>query len=461
MTAGRVTIAGIGPGATEGQLTVEVFELIRAADVVIYAGTMMSPELRAGVRGELLFDTDLSDEVIRSRVKKAVENGQHVAWLEPGDPSLYSGEPGLFGSVSENTAWLRASEIPYEVLPGVSSLHALTARLKLEHSGPAAGTPLLIYAPGRDDPASAETRLRTLFALQSPVALFLGIERFKRIVELATSYYGREERIILGYKVGWPDERLIDSTLAEVLDVTDGTDLPRQTLILIGPWHDGTRRDERTSTPFGIKPPQFVDAGAVRRRAYADYDAYLVHQAEKLRLLRARLEPSDREYEELVCARFREILGRGAMPFRGQSMLCLGARLGGEVRAFKRLGALAVGIDIEPGAKNPHVLHGDFHDVAFPDGSFDHAFTNAIDHVFELDRFLDEVERILKPGGLFHVELSWAEPGDHEVIDTSDPEPVLRLLHSRFEEVESHPIHNLTSYLDWSGRLHSFRPIAR
>ena len=39
------------------------------------------------------------------------------------------------------------------------------------------------------------------------------------------------------YKIGWPDEQVIDSTLADVLAITDGTDLPRHTLVLLGPWH--------------------------------------------------------------------------------------------------------------------------------------------------------------------------------------------------------------------------------
>lgn len=454
MTVGRVTIAGIGPGATKAQLTVEVSELLRAADVVIYAGTMMSPELRAAVHGELLFGPKLNDEILRARVKEAVASGQHVAWLEPGDPSLYSGEPGAFGSLSENTAWLRETGIAYEVLPGVSSLFALTARLGFEHAGPSAGTPLVVYAPMRDTSVQAEEHLRTLCALHVPLALFLAIERLERVVEIATMHYGSGSRIVLGYKVGWPDERIVDSTLGEVMGITDGTDMPRHTLILMGPWSDG----QQIVNPVEIEPPAFVHTGPVRRRDYADYGAYLVHQAEKLRLLRARLEPSDREYEDLVYARFRGLLNAGEVPLRGQSILCLGARLGGEVRAFKRLGALAVGIDIEPGEKNPHVLHGDFHEVAFPDGSFDHVFTNAIDHAFELERLLDEVVRVLKPGGLFHLELSWAQPGAHEVIDTSDPEPVLCIVRSRFEEVESRPVHNLTSYLDWQGRLHTFRP---
>lgn len=234
---GRVTIAGIGPGASESLLTVEVSELLGEADLVIYAGTMMAPSLRARVRHELLFGADLTDVVIRERVLAAVALGKHVAWLEPGDPSLYSGEPGRFGSLSENTAWLRTHDIAYEVMPGISSLHALTARLGLEHAGPALATPLVLYAPGRENPARATERLQSLCAQKLPLALFLAIERLPLIVHLATQHYGEASRIVIGYKIGWPEERILDSTLGNILGITDGSDLPRHCIILLGPWH--------------------------------------------------------------------------------------------------------------------------------------------------------------------------------------------------------------------------------
>lgn len=238
MTAsrGRVTIAGIGPGASEAMLTYQVGRLLSEADLVIYAGTMMSPSLRRLVRGDLLFGTGFTDDVLRKRVLATVAAGQHVAWLEPGDPSMYSGEPGWFGSLSENTTWLRNQGIDYEVLPGISSLYALAARLGLEHAGPSSGTPLLIYAPGRDSPESAEEQLRALCPHRLPMALYLVSEMLPKVVSIVMEYYGGHARIVVGYKVGWPDERIIDSTLAEILKVTDGSDVPRHTVVLLGAW---------------------------------------------------------------------------------------------------------------------------------------------------------------------------------------------------------------------------------
>lgn len=186
----------------------------------------------------------------------------------------------------------------------------------------------------------------------------------------------------------------------------------------------------------------------VSRRHYATYEEYLRHQAEKLGEVGEAIVQSDREYEALVAARYRDLFA-----WHGKSILCLGARLGGEVRAFKSLGALAIGIDIEPGTGNCHVLHGDFHDILFPENCFDFAFSNAVDHVFDLDRFVSEVARVLKPGGTLLLELAQVKPGNYEVLDTSDPNPILEPFLKHFRLVDRKSITNQTQYTTWNGLL--------
>lgn len=225
--------------------------------------------------------------------------------------------------------------------------------------------------------------------------------------------------------------------------------------------------DGQTPTPAAPPAPPVprdflpVSESGLHRRAYLDYGQYLSHQAEKLRSLRDRIEPSDREYEAVLFERLSAMMeDRSVGPLAGRSVLCLGARLGGEVRAFKRLGALAIGVDIEPGERNPHVLFGDFHDLAFPDGCFDAAFTNAVDHAWDLRRLASEVVRVLKPGGCFLLEICAERPGRYEVIDTSDPAPVLEVFDAALERSAESPVHNRTSYLNWTGSLYTFRKCA-
>jgi SAM-dependent methyltransferase len=151
------------------------------------------------------------------------------------------------------------------------------------------------------------------------------------------------------------------------------------------------------------------------RRKYASYEEYVDHQAAKLDKIAHRL----REKKDEDLAEFRRRFESCAALAGVRSVLCLGARLGTEVRALHDLGYFAIGIDLNPGEQNPYVLPGDFHSIVFPDGSVDAVYTNALDHVFSLEQVVGEVRRLLRPGGVFvaDLELGSAEgfvPGEYE-----------------------------------------------
>jgi len=171
---------------------------------------------------------------------------------------------------------------------------------------------------------------------------------------------------------------------------------------------------ERKKARFDCAERWQQDAGFARRR-YASYEDYLHHQASKLDGIIDRL----RETEPQEFAEFLERFSKcTALEARG-SVLCLGARLGTEVRALQALGHFAIGIDLNPGPDNPYVLPGDFHRLAFQDGSLDAVYTNALDHAFDIDRAVREAARVIRPGGLFlaEIDVGFGEgsiPGDFE-----------------------------------------------
>jgi precorrin-4/cobalt-precorrin-4 C11-methyltransferase len=232
-----VHIVGIGPGGDERYLTDGARTALRDADLVIFPGTQIADSIRSLVRGEFVWGEWFTDEQIRTWVRTALGEGRRVAWLCSGDPSLYSGEPGRFSSLSGNAAWLRAESVLVEVHPGVSSLQALLARLGMEHARPESGCPLAIYAPGRDPANVARSRMEGLASLGIPLALFLADRSLAEVVEIGTRHFGPTGRVVIGHRIGWPDERIIDCTLSELLHITDGSDVPYHTLVLLGPWH--------------------------------------------------------------------------------------------------------------------------------------------------------------------------------------------------------------------------------
>jgi SAM-dependent methyltransferase len=162
------------------------------------------------------------------------------------------------------------------------------------------------------------------------------------------------------------------------------------------------------------------------RRRYASYDEYVEHQASKLDKIAPRL----REKEDEDFAEFRRRFETCAALSGARAVLCLGARLGTEVRALHDLGYFAVGIDLNPGERNPYVLPGDFHRIVFPGGSVDAVYTNALDHVFSLEQLVGEVQRLLRPGGVFLAELELGSeegfiPGEFESAMWRDHERLI------------------------------------
>lgn len=156
---------------------------------------------------------------------------------------------------------------------------------------------------------------------------------------------------------------------------------------------------------IGDKWHPYTDDGKVLyKRTYPDFETYLAHQKIKLNILQKFQPDWLKNYDVKLSNVLKDRLVSLPLELKGKSVLCLGARLGTEVRVFLNLGAFAVGVDINPGEQNKYVLHGDFHHLEFPDASVDIVYTNALDHIFEIRAFAVEVNRVLKPRGHFIVE---------------------------------------------------------
>lgn len=98
-------------------------------------------------------------------------------------------------------------------------------------------------------------------------------------------------------------------------------------------------------------------------------------------------------------------------------VLCVGARLGGEVRAFKRVtgSSNVVGIDFNPGINNPDVVYGDAMNLQFEDNSFETLYTNILDHIPNLDKAFSEFKRVLRPGGVVLIDIDQNQPDAYAV----------------------------------------------
>lgn len=179
-------------------------------------------------------------------------------------------------------------------------------------------------------------------------------------------------------------------------------------------------------------------------RPYDSDAAYRVHQMEKTLHPKLRAKVQARWNRDL--ARFTEGFAclKGVLPTDAQAV-CLGARLGAEVQALRDLGYKAIGIDLVPCP--PLVIRGDFSTIPLGDGTKHLAYCNSIDHVLHMERFVSEVERILKHPGWFLGVVPIGTMGDYEArrIDSTaeilEYFPHFEVCHTRqFQEgrVEKH-----------------------
>lgn len=195
-----------------------------------------------------------------------------------------------------------------------------------------------------------------------------------------------------------------------------------------------------------------------KARSYTHYDDYIRHQKSKLKLMNGPEWLA--EYDVRFAHALRERLERDALLDSGMTVLCLGARLGSEVKAFLELGCLAIGLDLNPWHENRYVLHGDFHQIQYPAAVFDAIFTNSLDHVLDIEQVIKEIQRVLKTQGLLIVEAAWGEReqrvtgvGFHESFYWSTIDDLTRLFEQRgFALLTQSPID-----YPWSGKHLCFR----
>lgn len=158
----------------------------------------------------------------------------------------------------------------------------------------------------------------------------------------------------------------------------------------------------RNSSSFRIYTQSVNDAAW---KAHVELQQSKIHESHEMRI---KIHAIDIGRQDQVARQFEKSAADGVAgvhSFRGESVLCLGARLGGEVRAFKSLGALAIGVDLEPGKDNMDVVVGDFENLAFADATFSFAYSNVLDHLHNIQKFGAEVCRVIKPGGFFFAAL--------------------------------------------------------
>ncbi len=224
---GRVHFVGAGPGGAQ-HLTRRALALIRRADLLVAADSLVMPEVIGLARGRVLSSSELALEEAVPPMIEAAAAGQVVVRLHSGDPSLY-------GAVAEQMALLREAGCPYDVVPGVSSVFAAAAALGVELTEPAGSQTVVLTRHGNRVPIPERERLRELAAHGSTLAIFLSASSAADVErELAEAGVDPDTPAAVAYRVSWPDEIVERTTAGGIAEVVRRHGLRRHSLILVG-----------------------------------------------------------------------------------------------------------------------------------------------------------------------------------------------------------------------------------
>lgn len=229
MNAGKVIFVGAGPGDPK-LITVAGKEALETADVVLYAGSLVNPELlRYAPKAEKVFDTAaMSLEETTAECLNAAEKGKTVVRLHTGDPSLY-------GAIREQIAPLVAAGVQCSIIPGVSSAFASAAALGVQLTSPGGSQTVIFTRLSGRTPVPQAQSIEKLAATGSTICVFLSIDRIEEVVAGFTEA-GRAEDTPAAVvcRASWPDERLVRGTLGDIAGKVRAAGFARQSMIIVG-----------------------------------------------------------------------------------------------------------------------------------------------------------------------------------------------------------------------------------
>ena len=225
----QVYFIGAGPGDID-LLTIKAKRIIEQADVIVYADSLISSEicLISKHNAQIYKSSALTLEETTKIIATSVKQGKIVARLQSGDPSIY-------GAIGEQMSALDEIKIPYEIIPGVSSLFAAAAALKTELTVPGLSQTVIITRKEGKTGVPAAENLKSLAKHEATLALFLSTSLAEEAVStLIEGGYTPDTPAALVYKASWKDEIVIQTSLQELPLQIKKSGIKKQSLILVG-----------------------------------------------------------------------------------------------------------------------------------------------------------------------------------------------------------------------------------
>lgn len=224
-----IHFVGAGPGAPD-LITVRGQRLLDQADVVVYAGSLVNPELLASCKATCVAhdSAGMTLEQVIDVMSQAHAAGRDCVRLHTGDPSLY-------GAIREQMDALDELGIPYEVVPGVSSFLAAAAALGAEYTVPQVSQSVIVTRMEGRTPVPEGERLRAMAAHGCTMVLFLSAGLLEAAQqELLLGGYAPDVPCAIVYRASWPDEAVYRCTVATLAACAAEHGVRKTALVVVG-----------------------------------------------------------------------------------------------------------------------------------------------------------------------------------------------------------------------------------
>ena len=224
-----VHFVGAGSGAVD-LITIRGAKLLGEADVVIYAGSLVNPELLNYCKEgcEIHDSAKMTLEQVVEVIKAAEKAGKTTVRLHTGDSSI-------FGAVREQFDELIGLGIEYDVCPGVSSFCGAASSLKTEYTLPDVSQTVIITRTAGRTPVPERQSIASLAAHQATMVLFLSTSLTEKLqAELLAGGYHGETPVAVVYKATWPEEKIFRCTVDTLHKTVTENGLTKTSLIIVG-----------------------------------------------------------------------------------------------------------------------------------------------------------------------------------------------------------------------------------
>ena len=224
-----IYFVGAGPGAAD-LITVRGEKLLKAADTVIYAGSLVNPALLEIVKPgcEVFNSAEMTLEQVIEVMLSAEKERKITVRLHTGDPSIY-------GAIREQIDALDKHRAPYEIVPGVSSLFGAAAALKAEYTLPGVSQTVIITRAEGRTPVPEKEKIAALAAHRATMAVFLSANLLDKLSEdLIAGGYSPDCPAAIVYKATWPEEKIVRTAVSNLAEDARREGIMQTALILVG-----------------------------------------------------------------------------------------------------------------------------------------------------------------------------------------------------------------------------------